>query len=158
MPSLYRKRIIPNELIPLSDDIILEQTSSYIITSWNTLRFKPEFAKGLSYYDLTNNIKVSKFINSDNALVYWYCDILKITHNIYNDAYTFTDLLADVIVYPDGTYKVVDLDELSDALIKNLISVSEASNALNTLNLLLQMIYNGEFKQYMDILNKFDIL
>lgn len=155
MSSLYRKRIIPNELILLDDDIILEQTNSHIITSWKTFRFKPEFAKGLSFYDLTNNIKVSKFMNNQDELVYWYCDILKITHNIYNDAYTFTDLLADVIIYPDNSYKVVDLDELSEALSKNLISLQEVQCALTTLNNLLQMIYNGDFKHYQDQLNKF---
>lgn len=153
MPRLYRERIIPKEIIPLDNDIILFEDSSCIITSWNTLRFKPEFAKGLSYYDLNNNIKVSKFLSSDNRLVYWYCDILRISSD--NDSFTFTDLLADVIIYPDSTYKVVDLDELSDAVIKNLISLSDSANALRTLNNLLNMIYDGSFKKYQDILNSY---
>ena len=153
MPRLYRERIIPKEIIPLDNDIILFEDSSCIITSWNTLRFKPEFAKGLSYYDLNNNIKVSKFLSSDNRLVYWYCDILRISSD--NGSFTFTDLLADVIIYPDSTYKVVDLDELSDAVIKNLISLSDSANALRTLNNLLNMIYDGSFKKYQDILNSY---
>ena len=153
MLRLYRKRIIPSEIIPLDNDIILFEDSSCIITSWNTLRFKPEFAKGYSYYDLENNIKVSKFLSSDNKLVYWYCDILKISSD--NTSYTFTDLLADVIIYPDSTYKVVDLDELSDAVSQNLISLSDLSSALRTLDNLLNMIYDGSFSRYQDILNSY---
>ena len=38
------------------------------------------------------------------------------------DTYIVTDLLADVIVYPDGFVKVVDLDELGEALEKGLLS------------------------------------
>ena len=33
-PILYRRRLIPDECIPLKDDIILECTSERIVTSW----------------------------------------------------------------------------------------------------------------------------
>lgn len=35
-PALYRRRLIPDECIPLKDDIILECTSERIVTSQGT--------------------------------------------------------------------------------------------------------------------------
>ena len=45
-------------------------------------------------------------------MLFWYCDIVDHTFDTATDTYIFTDLLVDVIVYPDGFVKVVDLDEL----------------------------------------------
>ena len=56
-----------------------------------------------------------------------------------------TDLLADVIVYPDGFVKVVDLDELVTALNDKLISEDTLKASLRSLNSLLEIIYAGDF-------------
>jgi predicted RNA-binding protein associated with RNAse of E/G family len=54
------------------------------------------------------------------------------------------DLLADVIVYPDHSFKVVDLDELADALNKNLITSGQMQECLENLDHLLKIIYEGK--------------
>ena len=56
-----------------------------------------------------------------------------------------TDLLADVIIYPDGFVKVVDLDELVTALEARSISLDTLKASLNKLNKLLNVIYAGNF-------------
>lgn len=61
------------------------------------------------------------------------------------DTYVFTDLLVDVIVYPDGFVKVVDLDELVTARRSGILSEELLDTALLRLDNLLQIIYRGEF-------------
>ena len=40
MAVLYRKRLIPDEIIELKDDKILFRDENYVITKWNTIRPK----------------------------------------------------------------------------------------------------------------------
>ena len=110
-PILYRKRLIPEECILLKDDELLYRDEKKIITRWNTLRPKKDLHHGFSCYFLDKGIKVSKFYKADGSLICWYCDIVTHSYDKATDTYVFTDLLADVLVYPDGRVKVVDLDE-----------------------------------------------
>ena len=135
MPTLYRKRLIPDECVNLKDDNIIFLDSDTIVTSWNTFRPKAEFTHGTSYYVINEGFKISKFYKADNS-----------------DTYIFTDLLADVIIENDGRVRVVDLDELGDALTENIISCELMSDALHKLNKLLTAIYNGTFNEYIRIL------
>ena len=61
------------------------------------------------------------------------------------DTYIITDLLADVIIYPDGFVKVVDIDELATARDVGLLNDEMLKKSLLTLNHLLQIIYDGGF-------------
>ena len=83
---------------------------------------------------------------------YIYCDIIDTSYDAVSDTYIFTDLLADVIIENNGRVRVVDLDELGDALTDNIISCELMSDALHKLNKLLTAIYNGTFNEYIRIL------
>ncbi len=152
MPTLYRKRLIPDECVNLKDDKIIFIDSETIITSWNTFRPKAEFTHGTSYYVLKEGFKISKFYKTDNSLAYIYCDIISTSYDEASDTYVFTDLLADVIIENDGRVRVVDLDELGDALTDNVLSKELMSDALHKLNNLLATIYDGSFAQYLEVL------
>lgn len=143
--KLYRQRLIPPEKILLKDDIIVTQDDEVIITKWNTLNPKTEFSHGSSCYFLKEGLKVSKFYRADDSLLYWYIDIVEFTFDEEQDTLVFTDLLADVIIYPDGRMKVVDLDELAEALERNLITKEQMTSCLRNLNHLLTMIYRDKF-------------
>ena len=67
-----------------------------------------------------------------------------------------TDLLADVIIYPDGFVKVIDLEELVIALEKELLTQSQLKNSILTLDRLLRLIYSGEFKSYQNLLEQYE--
>lgn len=151
--KLYRRRLIPPECILLKDDIILEQNDEFIITKWNTIHPKPEFSHGCSCYFLQEGIKVSKIFRKDGTLVYWYCDIVDYTYEEKEEALTVTDLLADVILYPDGRMKVVDLDELAEAMERGLITKEQMTACLRSLNHLLSMIYRDKFDRLQARLN-----
>lgn len=144
-PTLYRKRIIPEECVLLKDDKILYQDSSMIVTGWNTLKPRKDMHHGYSCYFLNEGFKVSKFYREDNSLLYWYCDIVEYDYQSDSDTYIVTDLLADVIIYPDGFVKVVDIDELAIALEQKLISEDILKKSLLQLNHLLEIIYAGNF-------------
>ncbi len=143
--KLYRKRLIPSECILLADDVILYQDSEIILTKWNTIRPKKTLHHGYSCYFLERGFKVSKFYDHDGNLISWYCDIIKHTYDSQTDTYVFTDLLVDVIVYPDGFVRVVDLDELADAARDGLLTDDDMQLALRRTDKLLSLIYKGAF-------------
>lgn len=153
-PILYRKRIIPEECILLKDDKILYQNEQIIVTGWNTLKPKKELHHGYSCYFLNEGYKVSKFYREDNSLLFWYCDIVEHDYQPETNTYVFTDLLADVIVYPDGFVKVVDIDELVTARDDNLISEDTLKKSLLCLSNLLNIIYSGDFHTLQEPIEK----
>ncbi|MDR0963699.1 MAG: DUF402 domain-containing protein [Clostridium sp.] len=143
---IYRKRIIPEECIELKDDVIVKQNEDIILTKWKTLKPKSIFSHGSSCYFLHKGLKVSKFYQEDGTFLYWYCDIVEFSWE--ENRLTVTDLLADVIINPDGRYKVVDLEELADAHKQSLISDEQLQAALYHLNDLLTLIYKDKFDHY----------
>ena len=144
-PILYRKRLIPDECILLKDDSILEVTEDHILTRWNTLKPKKILHHGDSCYYLNNGVKVSRFYTRDNLLICWYCDIVSYEWNEDKTSLTSTDLLLDILVYPDKSFKILDMDELAQAHAERLISDELLQRSLLTANHLLNDIYDNTF-------------
>lgn len=151
--KLYRQRYIPQETIFLKDDIIVSRTEDILITTWKTLNPKTAFSHGASCYFLKEGFKLSKFYKRDGSLLYYYCDIIDVVEDTTAGSLTSIDLLADVIIYPDSTIKVLDLDELADAYKQSLITSAQLTDALYKLNHLLQIIQTNRFSEYADKLN-----
>lgn len=152
--QIYRKRLIPAECLLLKDDIIVEANDEVVITKWNTLNPKATFTHGSSCYFLKEGIKVSKFYRADDTLLYWYCDIVDYDSNPTDNTLIVTDLLADVIIYPDGRVKVMDLDELAEALENRLITNELMSACLRRLHNLLSLIDRDKFDRLQAKLNE----
>lgn len=146
-PTLYRKRLIPDECILLKDDIIWEVTDDYILTRWNTLRPKKILHHGESCYYLNKGVKVSRFYTAEDILICWYCDIISYEWNKDKTSLTTTDLLLDILVYPDRTFKVLDMDELAQAHAEKLISDELLQRSLFTANRVLNDIYDDTFHE-----------
>ena len=144
--KIYRKRMIPDECILLKDDVVLEVTDDIIVTSWKTLKPRRDFHHGYSCYYLNLGYKISKFYREDNTLLYWYCDIVNYDYREEDHSLIVTDLLADVVIYPDGYIKVLDIDELAIALEKKLCSPEIVTQALRKLDGLLNIIYDDKFE------------
>lgn len=155
--NLYRKRFIPNEIIHLKNDIILHYEPNFIITKWNTLKPRPDTARGISAYYINLGFKVSKIYDKNNKLVYWYCDIIETKTNDQKTSFVFEDLLVDVIIYENGFVKVLDIGELTQAFQEGLITLSQLNNALTILDHLLNSIYSGEFHIYQQHINDIEI-
>ncbi len=142
-PTLYRKRLIPNECIRLDQDEILLRSEQMLVTRWHTIRPKKELDHGVSCFLLDKGWKISRFLTKDDQLICWYCDIIDWSYAPDTDTYIFTDLLADVLLYPSGEIHVVDLDEIADALEQGLLNQEQVCLCMRRLNALLQEIYTG---------------
>ena len=146
--KLYRQRLIPAECILLEDDIIVAQDDEVLITKWNTINPKREFSHGCSCYFFKEGIKVSKMYRADGSLLHWYCDIVDYSFDEKEESLTVVDLLADVIISPEGRMKVVDLDELAEALERDLITKEQMTTCLRNLNHLLTLVYRDKFDRF----------
>ena len=154
-PILYRRRIIPEECILLKDDQILSCDDEHIVTAWNALHPKKDLHHGWSCYFLKEGFKVSRFCCEDGSLLYWYCDIVDFDYKKDTNELTVIDLLADVIVYPDGFVKVVDLDELVQASDEGKLTGAQLKESLLKLNRLLTIIYAGDFMKLQGYLDSY---
>ena len=154
MPELIRKRLIPDEYIPLDDDTILYQSDDVIVTAWKTLHPKAQFSHGYSCYFLKKGWKVSRFFRRDNSLYYIYCDIIRSDYVKESDTWIFTDLLADVILENSGLVRFVDLDELADAFERGILPSASLASVLRSLNELLSCIYSGSFERVIGVLDQ----
>jgi predicted RNA-binding protein associated with RNAse of E/G family len=158
VPTLYRRRFIPDELIHLKDDIILIMEKDLIITKWIALHPRNDIARGISAFYLDKGFKVSKIYDNNDQVVYWYCDIIQVKKDTNKNTVIIEDLLIDVILYEDGTMRIVDIDELSDALDQQLITQEEAIYALRTLSNLLNTIYEGHFYTLQEPVNRTEVI
>lgn len=140
--TLYRKRIIPDECILLKDDIVLQVDNDTIVTKWNALKPKKDLHHGYSCYYLNEGFKMSKFLDEQGNLLYWYFDIVEYDFHGDKNEYVVTDLLVDVIITPDGFVKVVDLDELVAAFDSGRLTDYQLKKSLLYLNNLLSAIYS----------------
>lgn len=150
---LYRKRIIPDECVLLKDDIIISSTNDIIVTKWNALKPRKDLHHGFSCYFLKKGFKVSKFYNEAGELLYWYCDIVEYDYNEANNTLVVTDLLADVIIYPDNYVKVVDIAEIATCVENNALTNAQLIKSLKNLDELLNIIYKGNFDSLTHYIN-----
>ena len=146
-PSMYRKRYIPDEIKSLEKDEILYMSDDIIVTKWDTFRPKKNFSNGISCTFVNKGFKISKFMDNNGKLVYYYCDIIHSDYYKDENKWIFTDLLADVKIYPDGRTEIVDLDEVSEALKSGIISTETVCELMENLNSLLELIYSGEWRK-----------
>ena len=151
--KLYRRRLIPDELIELKDDIILSHENNVLVTKWEVLHPRHDFTHGNSAYFFDDGIKVRKFLKADGSLLYWYCDIITASYSNDKNEITVIDLLADVTVDPHGIMNVLDIDELCEAREKKLIDDDRFFLSVKQLGTLITTIQAGNFHKYTDVLN-----
>lgn len=152
--SIYRKRFIPNELVYLKDDIVLVNDENLLVTRWHALHPRKDISMGISAYYMDKGIKISKIFDHDRKFIYWYCDIFQVKKEPAENSIIFEDLLVDVILYKDGSFRILDLNELADALDLHLITKAEAIKALRILDLLLNTIYQDNFSKLIEPINR----
>lgn len=145
--KIFRKRYIPNEIVDISGDEVLYQDEKLIITKWLPIHPRNDIANGISYTMLDKGWKLSKMYDAEGKLLYWYCDIIdyELQQEEQEEVYTLIDLLLDVKIYEDGSYEVLDRDELEEAFAKGLITKEQKEKSLARLEELLKVIQSGKF-------------
>lgn len=144
-PVLLRKRYIPNEVVDISSDDLLFRDDELLVTKWTAIKPRNDIQGGISYTFLKEGFKLGKFYSLNGEFLYWYCDIIDVFYEDKTDTYTMDDLLVDVKLLPDGTIKVLDADELADALEQKLVTPEQVCTALKKLDKVLKLIYDGKF-------------
>ena len=150
--KLFRQRLIPSEIVLLKDDRIVYHVSDMLITQWETIKPRADFKYGFSCYYLYEGFKISRVYTADKKYLYTYCDI--INTDINADIYIFLDMLVDIVIYPNGYIKVLDLDELADVYERKLISKTALTLTLRKTDALLNVIYSGKLSRLTAKLDK----
>lgn len=143
--KMYRKRFVPDEIVDISSDKVLERDEDIIVTKWEPIKPREDIGGGISYTFLGKGYKISKIFDTNGNFIYWYCDVLEYTYDSAKDEYVFIDLLADVKIYPDGRIEILDFDELTEAFQNNVITKVQLLKAIKSVNMLIQMKQNEIF-------------
>lgn len=144
-PKMWRQRYIPYEFVDLSNDEVLHRSKKLLITKWEVIHRHTDIQWGISYIYLDKGLKISKHFNKDGEFVKFYCDVMEIEYFEDEDKYIFKDLLLDVMISSGNEMKVLDFDELAQALEEELITKEQAIYSLRKLDDLVKMIYAGQF-------------
>lgn len=151
---LFRKRHIPEECFELKKDRILFADKDCLVTSWDAIKPRDDFASGISLFLFDKKWKITRVAKKDGSLYHWYCDIMNV--HISEDAeattYLMEDLLIDIVIEADGSVHVLDLDEAAEAFTKGLITGEDLTMALNAADALLRVIREDKFKEYQTII------
>ena len=83
--------------------------------------------------------------------MYWYCDIIA-AEPAEGGGTVFTDLLVDIVVYPDGKLQIWDLGEAGDVLRRGDITPELLADALRRTDDLLRILYRGSFGKLQKVL------
>lgn len=97
--------------------------------------------KWLEFYDYNSKVKLTAIYDENNTIIEWYFDIARKIGKENGIPYE-DDLYLDVVVTPTGKIKLLDEDELKEALNKMQITELEYENAYKEANQLIDRLKN----------------
>ena len=104
----------------LRDDILIYQDDKVIVTKWNVFRPKAKFSHGVSCYFLEDGYKVSKFLNDQEELVYYYCDIIDTTYDAQENPIP--------VIYNNNLYEVQEYLSITNHIYSGMcFTIAESS-------------------------------
>ena len=68
--KMYRKRFIPNEIIDISSDEVLERNENIIVTRWKPIKPRQDIGGGISYTFLKRGYKISKIFDNNGEFIF----------------------------------------------------------------------------------------
>jgi uncharacterized protein len=87
----------------------------------------------LTYYFVRKGYTISKVFTRTGEFLYYYCDVMEMRQT-GRLRYVMIDLLFDLLIYPDGRYHLIDVDEFADSVEKNQLKRKQQIYALRTLD------------------------
>ena len=75
---------------------------------------------------------ITAMMNEKKEILVWYIDMIESQGTDSDGIPYFYDLYLDLVVYPDGTVMVDDMDELEEALLQKDITQEQYDLAVNT--------------------------
>ncbi|MCS1352390.1 DUF402 domain-containing protein [Mechercharimyces sp. CAU 1602] len=92
----------------------------------------------LTYYFVKKGYTISKVFDRTGKFLYFYCDVMDMRQTS-RLRYVMVDLLLDLIIYPDGRYHVIDIDEFAVSIEKGQLKKRQQVHALKTLHKMIQL-------------------
>lgn len=145
---------LPNQILDLYDNLIYRSKKVVVgkaeITSSNSVVFNGEvvLARGFKivYFELFGKwFNVCKIRNFQGKHTGYYCDITTPPKLLGDGGLELTDLFLDLWVSPDLQCKVLDEEELENALLKEWITRKLYDKAKQKLNHLVSTVTQGKF-------------
>ncbi|MCO4784022.1 MAG: DUF402 domain-containing protein [Candidatus Cloacimonetes bacterium] len=102
-------------------------------------------ASAISIISVKHGVQISKKFDKDNQFCYWYCDMIKTKWTPKSGCFEITDLLVDVVIFPDNELRVIDLDEFIQAKEDHLIHLDDFQWAHNAVLNLMDRALLGDF-------------
>ncbi len=109
--------------------------------------------KWLEFYDYNSKVKLTAIYNQENKIVEWYFDIAREIGKENGVAYE-DDLYLDVVVTPENEIKLLDEDELKEALNRKEITISEYEDTYNEAKKLMDRL-NGKKNELLEFTDKY---
>lgn len=141
----FKRKFFPPITFDISNDELHYHNDDIMVTSWIPENSDMGVAKAVSVFFLKEGFQISKKFDKKGNFLYWYCDIIAIEQNTQENSITFVDLIADVVVLPNGQVELIDLDEFADAIEKNIIEREYIAQAVRSMHNLLEYIYKQDF-------------
>jgi predicted RNA-binding protein associated with RNAse of E/G family len=91
-----------------------------------------------TYYFVKRGYTISKVFHKNGEFMYYYCDVMEMKE-VAPMRYVMVDLLLDLIIYPDGRYHLIDVDEFADSVDKGHLKKRQQVHALRTLDTMLKL-------------------
>lgn len=130
----YLKRINSELLTGYISLINIKEVSEVQVWKFNgeDIIFCDKGIKWLSFLPQDEWYCITAMMDENNEMILWYADMTA-DQGIDTDGVPyFDDLYLDLVVYPDGTVVVDDMDELEDALARKDITKEQFDLALET--------------------------
>jgi predicted RNA-binding protein associated with RNAse of E/G family len=145
---------LPNNVLDLYDDLVYRSELVVVgrsrIQSANSVVFdgKVVLASGyqIVYFDLMGEwFSVGRISDPDGRHTGHYCDIITPPRPLEDGGVEITDLFLDLWVAPSLRYKILDEEELNDALRKGWITEQLYERAQTELKRLVSLVRQGDF-------------
>jgi uncharacterized protein len=104
----------------------------------------PSGTRTVEYYWLDRWYNIFRFMNDDNRTRLYYCNI-NMPPSLKDKVLTYIDLDIDILVQPDFSYQVLDLDEFEENAGRYGYSEEVKSKARTALDELVSMIESRQF-------------
>lgn len=143
--TLLKHKLLPQCTEDITEDEILFFNNDYLVTQWKAKSSNMNIASALSVVSVEHGIQISKKYDKDKKFCYWYCDIVKTKWTPESSCFEITDLLVDVVVFPDNELRMIDLDEFTQSKNNGLLNTSDFQWAQQSVLKLINQALLGDF-------------
>jgi len=118
----------------------------------DSLGMIPKGTRTIEYYWLDRWYNIFQFLKADGSTRLWYCNV-NMPPDLINNELSYIDLDVDIVVQPDLSYQILDLDEFKANARRYGYSNEARTRALEAVDELVSMIEAVRFPFAGKVLN-----